>query len=69
MEWTRPFFSTALKWATMGLTDPSTKRTGPDMNATTYGIDLAKNVSRIHGADPRGKALVRKRLSRKKLLA
>lgn len=39
------------------------------MNVTTYGIDLAKNVFQIHGADARGKALVRKRLSRKKLLA
>ena len=39
------------------------------MNVTTYGVDLATNVFQIHGADARGKALVRKRLSRKKLLA
>lgn len=39
------------------------------MNATTFGIDLAKNVFQVHGADARGKTLVRKRLSRSKLLA
>ncbi len=39
------------------------------MNVTTYGIDLAKNVFQIHGANARGKALVSKRLSRSKLLA
>ena len=35
---------------------------------TTIGIDLAKRVFQLHGADKRGKCLFRKRLSRKKLL-
>lgn len=39
------------------------------MNVTTYGIDLAKNVFQIHGADATGKALVKKRLSRNRLRA
>lgn len=39
------------------------------MKITTIGIDLAKNVFQLHGSDRRGRPLVRKRLSRKKLLA
>ena len=34
------------------------------MQITTVGIDLAKNVFQIHGADSRGKAVLRKRLRR-----
>lgn len=32
----------------------------PTMQITTIGIDLAKNVFQIHGADQRGKAVLRK---------
>ncbi|MES9853608.1 MAG: hypothetical protein ABW170_17465 [Candidatus Thiodiazotropha sp. L084R] len=35
------------------------------MDATTIGIDLAKNVFQIHAADARGKTVFVKRLSRK----
>jgi len=38
------------------------------MNVTTIGIDLAKSVFSIHGTNPHGKLVVRKRLSRSKLL-
>ena len=38
------------------------------MKITTLGIDLAKNVFHVHGENARGKVVVRKRLSRKKLL-
>jgi len=38
------------------------------MNVTTIGIDLAKSVFQIHGIDERGKAVFRKKVSRKKLL-
>ena len=38
-------------------------------NLKVLGIDLAKNVFQIHGADAKGNAVLRKRLSRKKLLA
>lgn len=34
------------------------------MQVTTIGIDLAKNVFQIHGADERGKAVLRKQLRR-----
>jgi transposase len=34
------------------------------MNITTVGIDLAKNVVQVHGADARGKAVLRKQLRR-----
>ena len=37
------------------------------MNITTLGIDLAKNVFQIHGADSKGKAVLKKQLSRQKL--
>lgn len=36
-------------------------------NITTLGIDLAKSVFQLHGSDNRGKRIVSKRLSRKKL--
>ena len=34
----------------------------------TLGIDLAKNVFQLHGIDGKGKCVLRKRLSRKKLI-
>lgn len=39
------------------------------MQITTVGIDLAKNVFQIHGADSRGKAVLRKRLRRDQFAA
>lgn len=38
------------------------------MNLSVLGIDLAKNVFQLHGMDERGKAVLSKRLARKKLL-
>ena len=38
------------------------------MKITTIGIDLAKSVFHVHGADELGKPVLKKRLSRKKLL-
>jgi len=35
---------------------------------TVIGIDIAKNVIQIHGADSKGKVLLKKRLSRAKFL-
>jgi len=35
-----------------------------EMNITTVGIDLAKNVVQVHAVDPRGKILLRKQLKR-----
>lgn len=39
------------------------------MNATTIGIDLAKNVFQLHGVDAHGKTVLTKRLSRKTFLS
>jgi transposase len=38
------------------------------MNITTVGIDLAKNVFSLHGVDAHGKVVLKKTLSRNKLL-
>jgi transposase len=37
------------------------------MQITTIGIDLAKNVFQIHGADERGKPVLRKQVRREQL--
>jgi transposase len=38
------------------------------MNISTLGIDLAKAVFQVHGVDEQGRVIIRKRLSRNKLL-
>jgi transposase len=38
------------------------------MNITTVGIDLAKNVFSVHGVDAHGKTVLKKTVSRNKLL-
>ena len=38
------------------------------MKVTTVGLDLAKQVFSVHGVDTHGKAVLRKRVSRGKLL-
>ncbi len=38
-----------------------------NMNITTLGIDLAKNIFQVHGADEHGKTVLKKTLSRNKL--
>lgn len=37
-------------------------------NIKVLGIDLAKNVFQLHDTDVKGKCILRKRLSRKKLI-
>ncbi len=37
------------------------------MNITTLGIDLAKNIFQLHGADSKGNAVLRKTVTRNKL--
>jgi transposase len=39
-----------------------------DMKLTTIGIDLAKNVLQVHGADENGKAVLKKQLKRAQVL-
>jgi transposase len=38
------------------------------MKITTLGIDLAKNVLQIHGADANGKPVLRKQLRRSEVM-
>ena len=38
------------------------------MNLTTIGIDLAKSVFQVHGADEKGKAVLKKQLKRAQML-
>ncbi len=40
-----------------------------EMNSTTIGLDIAKNVFQLHGADERGKAVLHKQLKRGQVLA
>ena len=39
------------------------------MKLTMIGIDLAKNVFQVHGADDRGKAVLRKQLKRAQMIS
>jgi transposase len=50
------------------LSDHLTTNGESGMNITTLGIDLAKTVFQVHGADSNGKTLLKKTLSRHKLL-
>ena len=38
------------------------------MNITTIGLDIAKNVFQVHGMDRNGKAVLRKKVSRSKVM-
>jgi transposase len=38
------------------------------MDIRTLGIDLAKNLFRVHGVDARGKTVVQRQLRRRQLL-
>ena len=38
------------------------------MQVTTVGLDIAKNVFQVHGTDQQGKVVLRKRLTRGKVL-
>lgn len=39
-----------------------------NMNITTLGIDLAKNIFQLHGVDSLGKTILKKKLTREKLM-
>jgi len=39
------------------------------MNVTTVGVDLAKNTFSVHGVDAHGKVVLRKTVSRARLLS
>ncbi len=39
------------------------------MNATTIGLDIAKNVFQVHGVDAEGEAVIRRQLRRSHVIA
>ena len=41
---------------------------GQEMDIRTLGIDLAKNVFRVHGVDAKGRTVVARQLRRRQLL-
>jgi transposase len=61
-------FYPASQWAKMGIELTIDKVGGSEMKIKTLGIDLAKSVFHLYGVDAHGKAHMKKRLSRKKLL-
>src|SRR3984885_7946195 len=68
MVWTPLLFKASLgvpEWKCQATTQPAGAST---MNITTIGIDLAKNVFQVHGADERGKAVLTKVLRRSQML-
>jgi transposase len=46
-----------------------TEEEEPAMNITTIGLDIAKNVFQVHGVDPYGRVVVRKKLRRAEVLS
>jgi hypothetical protein len=70
MGWTQPsLFEKASAWARM-VNEPSQRRAteGPIVDVKTLGIDLAKNLFRVHGVDPLGRTVVQRTLRRRQLL-
>ncbi len=69
MGWTAPRSITASMGHDGTFDHRRQNEEGPKMEVTTVGIDLAKNVFRLHGCDTRGRAVLRKQLGRRQLLA
>jgi hypothetical protein len=44
------------------------RRETSEMQVTTIGLDIAKNLFQVHGIDARGRVVLRKRLTRTKVL-
>jgi hypothetical protein len=64
----RPLY-TASQWAQDVLSDILTKRGGSEMEVTTIGIDLAKNVFAVCGAESSGRVVMRRQLRRAQVLS
>jgi hypothetical protein len=60
-------FLNGIKSAKVGVLS-STEKEATNMNITTIGIDLAKNVFQVHGVDERGKGGLKKQLKRAQVL-
>src|SRR5208282_5920928 len=59
---------TASGWAQDVLSNIRTKRGGSEMEVTTIGIDLAKSVFAVSGADSSGRVVMRRQLRRAQVL-
>src|SRR5271157_4023097 len=59
---------TASGWAKDVLSNIRTKRGGSEMEVTTIGIDLAKNVFAVSAADSSGRVVMRRQLRRAQVL-
>src|SRR5215472_6614547 len=69
MGWTQPSVSKPSSVGQGGLRDHHKEaREGPKMDVRTLGIDLAKNLFRVHGVDARGRTVVERELRRQQLL-
>jgi hypothetical protein len=64
MLWTAP--PTGRASALESVADEATRirRSSPCRQSTTIGLDIAKSVFQVHGADARGSVVVRMRLTR-----
>jgi hypothetical protein len=64
MIWTPTRLYTASQWAQDVLSNIRTKQGKSEMEVTTIGIDLAKNVFAVRGADGSGRVVMRRQLRR-----
>ena len=65
MGWTQPSVSNAASVGQGGLNDHHEEAEGPKMDIRTLGIDLAKNLFRVHGVDAHGRTVVERELRRR----
>jgi hypothetical protein len=66
MEWS-PLPETASKCHSGKRDDPLSER-GDEMEITTVGLDLAKNIIQVHAINQHGKAVLKKSLKRDQIL-
>ena len=69
MEWTHPSISASDVPGWYNHPTVVKQMGSPKMKINVLGIDLAKQVFQLHGVDEQGQAVLRKKLTRKKLLA
>lgn len=69
MEWTPPTLITASVGPRWKCIQPSTKQEESETKITTVGVDIAKSVFHVVGVNDRGKAVMKKQVRRKDLLA
>ena len=69
MVWTPPLPNGIVMCQSGGEDDHLNEEEESTMNATTIGLDIAKNLFQLHGVDGGGKAALRKQLKRAQVLA